>query len=172
LFGAWLLAATMNAMLTWWGVSLAILGHNTLGNDVVNRNTLLHVVPIFVAVLIWLIRVLIIGSFSAAGDRIFGSSGPHQRTAGRAYSRTPITQTTNSALESHPSVSRTANASLSQRPLTPKPPIANRAEARFSNQAEPSYRSLSMSASTNTQRSNHSEPGSNLSRARARIEQQ
>ena len=35
LFGAWLLAATMNAMLTWWGVSLAIVGHQTLGAAVI-----------------------------------------------------------------------------------------------------------------------------------------
>ena len=71
LFGAWLLAATMNAMLTWWGVSLAILNHQTLGNAVIQRETLLRVVPIFVAVLVWLIRVLIIGTFSVAGDRLF-----------------------------------------------------------------------------------------------------
>jgi hypothetical protein len=71
LFGAWLLAATMNAMLTWWGVSIAILSHETLGNVVVNQTTLLKVVPIFVAVMVWLIRVLIIGTFSVAGDRLF-----------------------------------------------------------------------------------------------------
>lgn len=74
LFGAWLLAATMNAMLTWWGVSLAVLNHETLGNAVVERTVLLRVVPIFVAVLVWLIRVLIIGTFSVAGDRMFGGS--------------------------------------------------------------------------------------------------
>ena len=56
LFGAWLLAATMNAMLTWWGVSLAVLGHQTLGNAVVSRENLLRIVPIFVSVLVWLIR--------------------------------------------------------------------------------------------------------------------
>jgi hypothetical protein len=71
LFGAWLLAATMNAMLTWWGVSLAVLGHQTLANAVVSRTTLLRVIPIFVALLVWLIRVLIIGTFSVAGDRLF-----------------------------------------------------------------------------------------------------
>jgi hypothetical protein len=70
LFGAWLLAATMNAMLTWWGVSLAIVNHSTLGNAVVDRQTLLRVVPIFVAVLVWLIRVLIIGTYSLAGNRL------------------------------------------------------------------------------------------------------
>ena len=36
------------------------------------RQTLLKVVPIFVAVMIWLLRVLIIGLFSVAGDRYFG----------------------------------------------------------------------------------------------------
>jgi hypothetical protein len=70
LFGAWLLAATMNAMLTWWGVSLAIVNHGTLGNTVIDRQTLLRVVPIFVAVLVWLIRVLIIGTYSLAGNRL------------------------------------------------------------------------------------------------------
>ncbi len=74
LFGAWMLAATMNAMLTWWGVSLAILNHQTLGNAVIERQTLLRVVPIFVAIMVWLIRVLIIGTFSVAGDRLFSQS--------------------------------------------------------------------------------------------------
>lgn len=71
LFGAWLLAATMNAMLTWWGVSLAILERQDLGNAVASREVLLRAVPVFVAVLVWLIRVLIIGTFSVAGDRLF-----------------------------------------------------------------------------------------------------
>ncbi len=72
LFAAWLLAATMNALLTWWGVSIAILNHQTLGNAVIARETLLRVVPIFVAGMIWLLRVLIIGLFSVAGERYFG----------------------------------------------------------------------------------------------------
>jgi hypothetical protein len=71
LFGAWMLAATMNAMLTWWGVSLAIINNPTLGNAVVGRDTLLQVVPVFVAIMVWLIRVLIIGTFSVAGERLF-----------------------------------------------------------------------------------------------------
>ena len=71
LFGAWLLAATMNALLTWWGVSIAILEHQSLGNAVIGRETLLKVVPVFVALMVWLIRVLIIGTFSVAGERLF-----------------------------------------------------------------------------------------------------
>jgi hypothetical protein len=71
LFGAWMLAAVMNAMLTWWGVSIAIINHETLGSAVVAKETLMQVVPIFVAIMVWLIRVLIIGSMSIAGDRLF-----------------------------------------------------------------------------------------------------
>ena len=72
LFGAWLIAATMNALLTWWGVSIAIVNHQTLGNAVIARQTLLKVVPVFVAAMVWLLRVLIIGLFSVAGEKYFG----------------------------------------------------------------------------------------------------
>lgn len=71
LFGAWLLAAAMNASLTWWGVSIAILNHGTLGNAIIARENMLKIVPIFVAVIVLVIRVLIIGTFSVAGERIF-----------------------------------------------------------------------------------------------------
>ena len=74
LFGAWLLAATMNAMLTWWGVSIAIISHQSLGDAVITRDTLIKVVPVFVAVMVWLIRVLIIGTFSVAGDRLYSQA--------------------------------------------------------------------------------------------------
>lgn len=74
LFGAWMLAAIMNAMLTWWGVSIAILNHDTLGNVVVARETLVTIVPIFVAIMVWLIRVLIIGTISIAGEHFFNQS--------------------------------------------------------------------------------------------------
>jgi len=74
LFGAWMLAALMNAMLTWWGVSIAILNHQTLGNAVVARETLLKAVPIFVAIMVWLIPVLIIGTISVACDRLFSQA--------------------------------------------------------------------------------------------------
>lgn len=74
LFSAWLLAASMNAMLTWWGVALAIVNHESLGGTVIARETLLQVVPIFVAIMVWLIRVLIIGTFSVAGNRLFSQA--------------------------------------------------------------------------------------------------
>lgn len=70
LFGAWLLAATMNAMLTWWGVSMAIVSHNVQSTAVVSAQMLTKVVPVFVSVMVWVIRILIIGSLSLAGDRL------------------------------------------------------------------------------------------------------
>jgi len=71
LFAAWLLAAAMNAILTWWGVTLAVHTHSSLGSSVVGVETLYKVVPVFVAVMVLLIRVLVIGTFSMAGERLF-----------------------------------------------------------------------------------------------------
>ena len=80
LFGAWLLAATMNAFLTWWGVSVAVLNHGPSGNSILGQETVIRIVPIFVAIMVWLIRVLIIGTFSLAGDRIFTQSNSRNRS--------------------------------------------------------------------------------------------
>ena len=90
LFGAWLLAATMNAMLTWWGVAIAILSHTSLGGSVIPSETMITVVPIFVAIMVWVIRVLIIGSFSVAGNRLFSQSD-YPRPV-RSTSSSPQTQ--------------------------------------------------------------------------------
>ena len=79
LFGAWLLAAGFNAMLTWWGVSVAILNHTAEGGSLLGQATMIKVVPIFVAGMVWLIRVLIIGTFSIAGERIFTLADAGQR---------------------------------------------------------------------------------------------
>jgi hypothetical protein len=75
LFGAWLLAAAFNATLTWWGVSVAIVNHTSAAaGAVISNSTLIKVVPIFVAVMVWLIRVLIIGTFSVSGDNLFSTA--------------------------------------------------------------------------------------------------
>jgi len=71
LFGAWLLAAGFNACLTWWGVSVAIVSHQSAGAGLLSQAALTRGVPVFVAVMVWLIRVLIIGTFSVAGERLF-----------------------------------------------------------------------------------------------------
>ena len=73
LTGAWLLGATMNAMMTWWAVSLTLLSHE-FGNEVLSREQLLQWVPLFVAVFVWLTRILFIGAMSVAGEYIFDFS--------------------------------------------------------------------------------------------------
>lgn len=74
LFGAWLLAAAFNASLTWWGVSVAIVNHSSLsGGAIISNESMTKIVPIFVAGMVLLIRVLIIGTFSVAGDRMFST---------------------------------------------------------------------------------------------------
>jgi hypothetical protein len=75
LMGAWLLGATMNALMTWWAVSLTLLQHD-FGNEVLSRGQLLQIVPVFVAVLVWLTRILFIGALTVAGEHLieFGIS--------------------------------------------------------------------------------------------------
>jgi hypothetical protein len=77
LFGAWVLAAAFNAMLTWWGVSVAIMNHNAEGGSLLGQATMVKMVPIFVAAMVWLVRVLIIGTFSVAGERLFSLAENH-----------------------------------------------------------------------------------------------
>lgn len=56
LFGTWILAAALNATLTGWAVAL---------------QTEIPWMPIVIALLVWEVRVLIIGTFFVYGDRIF-----------------------------------------------------------------------------------------------------
>src|SRR5258708_1193696 len=94
LFGAWVLAAAFNATLTWWGVSVAVLSHTSAGSILVGHTIMTKVVPIFVAVMVWLIRVLIIGTFSLAGENMFSmaTDKPHARPALQPTMR-PLAQT-------------------------------------------------------------------------------
>jgi len=167
LFGAWMLAAMMNAMLTWWGVSIAILNHETLGNAVVARETLLNVVPIFVAVMVWLIRVLIIGTISMAGDRLFSQANVRQssqripqqsqtQTNGQSRSRTirPLGNTRSTPLRRGVSASAYRPSTKTETQLTN--------ESRHTSQEpeyipmEPTYTPVSMSGTHDNNRSRQS----------------
>lgn len=139
LFGAWFLAATMNAMLTWWGVSLAVLDHETLGNEVVSRETMLRVVPIFVAVLVWLIRVLIIGTFSVAGDRLFVQAGD----APIASRRPELRPRNVGGTVAHTPALRPSTGSSSVMRSGGKTTVPVQTEAYASSRPEPTYHSMS-----------------------------
>jgi hypothetical protein len=84
LFIAWLLAATMNATLTWWGVSLALVNHSMSSTSLVDANVLMRAVPIFVAIMVWVTRILLISSISSAGTRFLASEPGMLEEPGRA----------------------------------------------------------------------------------------
>ncbi len=93
LFGAWLLAAGFNATLTWWGVSVAISNNaNLQSSAVMSAATLTKVVPIFIAAMVWLVRLLIIGTFSLAGDRLFTTAEQNQSSYRPQYQNQQQTQ--------------------------------------------------------------------------------
>jgi len=87
LFGAWLLAATMNAVLTWWGISLGLVDRLPEATAFIDPNTITGIVPVFVALMVWVTRILLIGSFSIAGARLFseGTRNSQNVTAERSY---------------------------------------------------------------------------------------
>jgi len=102
LFGAWVLAAAMNAGLTWWGVAVAINGHTSLGSAIIGRETLTKAVPVFVAVMVWIIRILIIGTFSMAGDRLFSMADSRASTRAASSRFDGYNRTVNQPLNANP----------------------------------------------------------------------
>jgi hypothetical protein len=135
LLGAWLLAATMNALLTWWGVSMAITNHALQSTAVVSSTTLTQVVPIFVALMVWVIRILIIGTISQAGERIFSSQ------ARQAYSRPAAQAPAVSAGIQRPAAALQRPGSAAM-PRPSSPFSAARSQADLA-RPEPTYHSLS-----------------------------
>jgi hypothetical protein len=138
LFGAWLLAATMNAMLTWWGVAIAVLGHESLGGTVLSRETMLKVVPVFVAIMVWVIRVLIIGSFSVTGSRLFSQSPSRQPVHPMARQSQPQPLATPGVLSTQSAPYRVTHRNdphPAPKPVQPAHP-----------HTEPTYHPMSMSA--------------------------
>ncbi len=117
LMGAWLIAATMNAMMTWWAVSVTLLSHD-FGNEVLSREQLLRWVPFFVATLVWLTRILFIGAFSVAGEYIFDV---------RDLRRSPV-KSTAKAEAMQPAPGRTPPAQI--RPTEPPHPPPQPARPR------------------------------------------
>jgi hypothetical protein len=129
LFGAWLLAAAMNATLTWWGVAVAIASHPNLSSEVISSTTLTKVVPVFVAIMVWLIRVLIIGTFSVKGEKLFS-----QADTRNSSKRLPILQPA-SSLNTRPRPSTVPS-------FRPASKVA-RSESNYA-RSEPTYPNLSM----------------------------
>jgi hypothetical protein len=149
LLGAWFLGATMNALLTWWSVSLALVNHAGLGNEIIGREALIRGVPVFVAILVWLIRVLMIGTLSLTGSRIIrhvtgqpvtnrASGGQAHRTTRRSPRPSPLPQSAAPTAQRRP-----ASASARRQSYTP------------SDTSEPSYHPLPLSARGSGEQQRH-----------------
>ena len=122
LFSAWLLAAAFNALLTWWGISVAIASHSSAaGGVVVSNATLTKAVPVFVAVMVWLIRVLLIGTFSVAGERLFSQGEAHAR---KPLSSHPLAATSSSSI-SRPQAVTTSAFRPGSKAIRPEPVYQN-----------------------------------------------
>ena len=124
LFGAWLLAAIFNATLTWWGVSVAIVNHTSQSAGVVISNeAITKIVPIFVAAMVLLVRVLIIGTFSLAGDRLFTTEENRVRNYPRPAHETPAQRpfTQQPVVRPAPSFNRPVQTSAPQTTYRPVP---------------------------------------------------
>ena len=139
LFGAWFLAAAFNASLTWWGVSVAIMRQNAEGGVLLGQDTVTKVVPILVAVMVLAIRVLLINSFSVAGDRIFSMA--EDRT--NQYQNKPLY---------HPNNDSYRNTSQPYSRPAPKPTPAAANNRPLYN--EPTYHPIGMNAQGQENRNN------------------
>ncbi|MGC1376732.1 MAG: hypothetical protein WA821_10925, partial [Anaerolineales bacterium] len=113
LFGAWLLAAAMNAALTWWGVAVAISNHSPQGTAMLGQETLTKVIPVFVAIMVWIIRLLLIGTFAMAGERLFSMADqrPTYEKPVKRFDQAPARPATNYAASPRPSAAATPRPS-------------------------------------------------------------
>ena len=159
LVGAWFLGTIANAVMTWWAVSLTLLSHE-FGNEVLSRETLLRYVPIFVAMLVWLTRILFIGAFSVAGEEVFDlnrrsrDAKPAAKPARPAEAQAPVraaqprpttqpvaaSPATRTAASSRPTASQPTSSAITYEPLddpivapppTPKTNGANHPTSRI-----------------------------------------
>jgi hypothetical protein len=140
LFGAWFLAATFNAMLTWWGVSVAVLSHSAQGSALLGQPMMIKLIPIFVAAMVLTIRVLLINTFSIAGERIFSLA---ENRASR-YQSQPV-------YRPHTESLRTPNEAPAFPRPAPKPTPAAASRPLYQ---EPTYHPVGMSAQERGDNSN------------------
>lgn len=116
LFSAWLIAAAFNATLTWWGVSLAISNHQLISSLIANTQSLTVIVPVIVAVMVWVIRILIIGTLTSGLEQTSQSRTSTARerqqnsSAGFPLNNQPVTAHSRPQSSSQPARSIAARA--------------------------------------------------------------
>lgn len=128
LFGAWFLAATMNAILTWWGVSMSIVNHSIMSSRIIDAETIHLVVPIFVSIMVWVTRILLIGSLTLSDKSTSPKSQPRVARPSNHATVSPRYNSSGSTLTAR-------GASLQSK--APVQPFQK--QSRFSNRPDPEY---------------------------------
>ncbi len=128
LFGAWFLAATMNAILTWWGVSMSIVNHSVVSSTFIDSQTIHLVVPIFVSIMVWVTRILLIGSLTLSDQRSVSKKSTRIQRAPVHTSISPRQNSLGSTLTPRGAGMQSKASSTSY----PKQP-------RFTNRPDPEY---------------------------------
>jgi len=116
---------------------MAIATHNVQSAAVINPATLTKIVPIFVALMVWVIRILIIGTLSTAGDRLLWSGKSHTNYQ-KNYNQKPLS---NTQMTRPRSTSNNRNPA----PRAAAPRNSYRNNSTQNRRPEPTYHSLSAS---------------------------
>ena len=171
LTGAWFLGTIANSIMTWWAVSLTLLSHD-FGNEVLSREMLLRYVPIFVAMLVWLTRILFIGAFSVTGEEMFDLArgrADESRPPAPARAEAPAPLPARAATNRQPAAvasgatapARAATRPNAARPAAPKP-VASQPPVTYEPVDDP-FDDLPVAPKTN--------PGNGAARPTSRIQQ-
>lgn len=83
----------MNAVMTWYAMVVLIAPHSAqVGAGVVSQTAVLDIAPVFIALMVWLTRVLLISSLALALERTAAapSSAAQSRTKRHSPSGTPL----------------------------------------------------------------------------------
>lgn len=112
MFGAWILAATMNAILTWWGVVMAMQTHPVISTGLVGSSFVSKFVPIFIAILVWIIRILLIGALTKKGEEL--AQAENDSSGVESISRRQLRQAQSRAAHAPDHVARSVPAGFSQ----------------------------------------------------------
>jgi len=141
LFGAWLLAATINAVLTWWGVSMSLVNRETMSGYFVDQSFLTRAVPVGIAVIVWVTRILLISTFSSTGSHLFSAATEQAEQGIEKYNRSyeydeAPPQPRPSSRPNRPSPARPVSEPL---PMAAAPRPAQRSMRYSAPKTEPEY---------------------------------
>ena len=93
LLGAWVLAAAMNAGLTWWAISIAVYNQPVDTAIILDPMTFVTAVPVLVALMVWMIRILIIGTLVSSLNNVLNSKQPKkEQIKQQPFGFRPVTQ--------------------------------------------------------------------------------